>query len=228
MASEDSLVKLYLAIGESERHFNTIQSHYRLLASTWTLACIGGIGFVLTNQALTLDRPLICFGIAFSGSVSILILWLVDIRVYQRLLSMFYNEGRVMEAVLPWLPQVRHETRRTFEGSLPSVISWYYVSMFAFLCLIAIIFGASSKGIDLGYHPFSIGPVRIGLIGIGPWKCAIIVAVYGAVTCRRLLQTVKPEEHLKGENHEKRVEECESAIAVARARAARVHGVRVD
>jgi hypothetical protein len=89
MASEESLVKLYLAIGETERHFNTIQSNYRLLASTWTLACLGGIGFVLTSEKITipLERPLICLGIALSGSVSILILWLVDIRVYQRLLS---------------------------------------------------------------------------------------------------------------------------------------------
>src|SRR5262247_2472376 len=121
MASEDSLVKLYLAIGEAERHLGTIQSHYRLLASTWTLACLGAIGFVLTSQGfddVNLERELACAGIALSGSVSILILWLVDIHVHQQLLSMWYNEGRVMEAVLPWLPQVRHQTRRTFKGRL--------------------------------------------------------------------------------------------------------------
>jgi hypothetical protein len=109
MASEDSLVKLYLEIGQAERHYNTIQSNYRLLASTWTLACLAGIGFVLTSQQfnIPLERQFICLGIALSGALSILILWLLDIHVYQQLLSMFYNEGRVMERVVPWLPQVR-------------------------------------------------------------------------------------------------------------------------
>src|SRR5437660_9387633 len=137
MASEDSLVKLYIAIGDAERHFNTIQSNYRLLASTWTLACLGGIGFVLTTQQINIgfERPLICIGIALSGALSILILWLLDIHVYQQLLSEFYNEGRVMETAMPWLPQVRLQTRRRFKGRLARAISAFYVLLFAFLCL---------------------------------------------------------------------------------------------
>jgi hypothetical protein len=209
MASEESLVKLYLTIGESERHFNTIQSHYRLLASTWTLACIGGIGFVLTSEkiSISLEKPIICFGIALASSVSILILWLIDIRVYQQLLSMFYNEGRVMEAVLPWLPQVRQETRLRFRGSLPRLISWYYVSLFVFLCGIAIIFSLLSKGLDFGYHPLEFESFKIGLIGVASWKCALFVLFYCAAVSRFLLRDISPERHLQKENYEKRCAE---------------------
>lgn len=246
MASEESLVKLYLAIGETERHFNTIQSNYRLLASTWTLACFTGIGFVLTSTTLptTLDRELICIGIAFSGSVSVLILWHVDIFVYQRLLSAFYNEGRVMEAMLPWLSQVRNETRRTFKRTLSRSISLYYVLLFAFLCVVAIIFSVRSNGIDFGYHPISAGPVKIGHVVIGRWWCTAILGIYCVLTSCWLLWRVWPRvptalerdpKNETDENHDIRCAEFESAISIARARAAndrrsrlRARGVRVE
>jgi len=211
MTNEDSLVKLYLAIGETERHFNTIQSHYRLLASTWTLACLGGIGFVLTSQGINiaLEPELICFGIALSGSLSILILWLLDIHVYQQLLSMSYNEGRVMEAVLPWLPQVRHQTRRTFKGRLVRAISFYYVSMFAFLCFIAIVFIFLSDDIVKS--------------GFDPLVCAAIVVMFCVIGFFSVLRNVSPEKQLRGSSdpedfhsEAKRIKEYAEAITVAR------------
>jgi len=215
MASEDSLVKLYLAIGETERHFNTIQSNYRLLASTWTLACLGGIGFVLTSQGINIkiERQLICLGIALSGSLSILLLWLVDIHVYQQLLSMSYNEGRVMETVLPWLPQVRHQTRRTFKGRLSRAISLYYVLMFSFLCVIAIVFIFLSDEIEKS--------------SIGAWRWALIVDILWVIGVSSVLWNVRPEKRTLGKfvedahSEKKRIEEYAEAIAVARAAARR-------
>jgi hypothetical protein len=225
MASEDSLVKLYLSLGETERHFNTIQSNYRLIASTWTLACLGAIGFVLTSRklAIALDRPLICLGIALSGSVSILILWLVDIRVYQQLLSMFYNEGRVIEAALPWLPQVREQTRRTFKGRLARAISSYYVLMFAFLCAVAIVFIFLSDKIPFVIGPFSDGSARFGPVSFDRWRCAGIVGMYCLICCGWVLWEVRPEKLLRGSSppedfhdHKKRTGDCRTAIEAAR------------
>jgi hypothetical protein len=174
MASEDSLIKLYIAIGDAERHFNTIQSNYRLLASTWTLACLGGIGFVLTTQQINvgLERPLICIGIALSGALSILILWLLDIHVYQQLLSEFYNEGRVMETAMPWLPQVRLQTRRRFKGSLARAISAFYVLLFAFLCLVAVGFiflSEETKKLSIGRE--GCAAIVIALCAVGAFGC---------------------------------------------------------
>ena len=130
MPTEDTTVKLYLSIGEAERQFNTIQNHYRLLASTWTLASIAGIGFVLTKTLspdLETEKYLVCSAIAFSGAVSILILWVVDVRVYQRLLGVYFNEGMAMEKGGKWLPQIRNQTRGEFKGWVPRLISLYYI-----------------------------------------------------------------------------------------------------
>ena len=213
MASEESLVKPYLALGETERHFNTIQSGYRVLASTWTLACIGGIGFVLTSEKKIdippLDQPTMCVLIALAGSLSILILWLVDIRVHQRLLSMCYSEGRVMEAALRWLPQVRHRTRDEFQGSLNRSISWYYVLMFVFLCAVAILFISLSKGIGIG--PTNIGPISMGPIRIDRIGMAATVAVYCLVGCFWVLESVRPDKQPRDDVEKKRIKEFKLA-----------------
>jgi hypothetical protein len=165
MASEDSILKLYLSIGDAERQLNTIQNQYRLLASTWMIASLGGIGFVLKSSAsdgwaVDLEKTFVCCLIALSGAVSILMLWLVDIGVYQRLLSQYFNEGMAMEQGEPWLPQMRNQTRREFKGKLSRIISFYYIGLFVFLSAVACIFMAkSSTTVMFGIQP--AGWVRV-------------------------------------------------------------------
>ena len=213
MTSEDSLVKLYIAIGDAERHFNTIQSNYRLLASTWTLACLGGIRFVLTTQQINigLERSLICIGIALSGALSILILWLIDIHVYQRLLSEFYNEGRVMEAAMPWLPQVRLQTRRRFKGTLTREVSVFYLLMFVFLCLVAVGFiflSEETKKLSIG---------RAGCAAIVIALCAAGASWVlwntrpGKITNKTVPEDVHP--------HERRVQDLKTELGAEASRA---------
>jgi hypothetical protein len=140
MPTEDSIVRIYLSLGEAERQFNNIQNAYRLLASTWLLATLAGIGFMLSTPAphLALERNLVCALIALSGAASILILWIVDIRVYQRLLSRCFFEGMAMEKGVKWLPQIRTGIRKTFDGRLPRMISLYYILLSAFLWLVMV------------------------------------------------------------------------------------------
>jgi len=40
----------YIELGLMERHFNEIQAGYRRLASTWMLAVLAAIGFVLSTK----------------------------------------------------------------------------------------------------------------------------------------------------------------------------------
>lgn len=39
--------QMYSGLTEQCQHFNTLESSYRTLASTWLLAAFGGIGFLL-------------------------------------------------------------------------------------------------------------------------------------------------------------------------------------
>ena len=43
----EQLWGIYRELGEMERHFGNVQARYRALASTWLLAAMAGIGFVL-------------------------------------------------------------------------------------------------------------------------------------------------------------------------------------
>jgi hypothetical protein len=185
---EESVVKLYLGIGEAERHFNTIQSAYRLLASTWTLAALGGIGYVLTSRrslGIEVDKQLICGAIALSGAASILILWLVDIRVYQQILSQHFNEGMAMEAGEPWLPQPRNQTRRAFKGWLAIYVSIYYILLSAFLLAVACLF--------LVYSPMAMART----IGPVPWFAIVTGLV--AILIGWILWSQRPKKIIRND-----------------------------
>ena len=94
-------------IGESERHFNSIQARYRLLASTWLLASFAGIGFSMTKLESPADKDIFLCLIAAAGSIGIVIIWVLDILGYHRLLAAYFLEGLRTENEHRDLPQVR-------------------------------------------------------------------------------------------------------------------------
>jgi hypothetical protein len=46
----DHIWEVYKHVAKFEHHFNTLQSTYRTLASTWLLAMFVGIGYVMANK----------------------------------------------------------------------------------------------------------------------------------------------------------------------------------
>jgi hypothetical protein len=172
---KEIISKLYLSLGEAERKLNEIQNTYRTIASSWMLATMGAIGFVLSTKSFEvgINQYLVCWLLALAGAVSIVVIWLLDMRVYQRLLGRFYAEGRAMELGEPWLPQVRDQTRRYFKGRVPLIISIYYVLLFAFLWAVACFFLGWSQEIAKGWHRVAMA-IAMALLGAGvaawiPW-----------------------------------------------------------
>jgi hypothetical protein len=93
-------------ITQSEHHFNTIESKYRALVSTWLLATFGGMGFIATAD-LPFPQGSAIFAIALAGSLGVQLIWVVDLLAYHHLLSAYFLEGLRIEARHPELPQVR-------------------------------------------------------------------------------------------------------------------------
>jgi hypothetical protein len=116
--------------GVAERHFNELESRYRTFASTWLLATFAGVGFVLSEQVLTLhiDRLLLVAGIGLAGAVGIALLWNLDLMVYHQLLAANFHAGIALERANPWLPQVRTNMLESQggRGVLPRVV-WFYI-----------------------------------------------------------------------------------------------------
>src|SRR5262249_13324069 len=98
----DQRLELYKELGTYERHFNTVQGTCRTIASTWLLATIGGIGFVLgsTFNSTIIDFRLAGALIASAGAVGIFLLWLLDVKVYHRLLLAVFDEAKTLETKL--------------------------------------------------------------------------------------------------------------------------------
>ncbi len=96
-------------VGQNERHFNSIQSHYRILASTWLLALFAGVGFLLTadQRDLPVAAGYVIAALGALAAVGLVVLWILDLLVYQALLRAWFDAGVRLEHENPPLPQVR-------------------------------------------------------------------------------------------------------------------------
>ena len=77
-------------ISDYEQHFNNLQLKLRAIASTWMLASMGGIAFLLVKKpevALIFNRFNLVNAISAMTVIAMFILWLIDQMAYQRLLN---------------------------------------------------------------------------------------------------------------------------------------------
>jgi hypothetical protein len=127
-SEKERIWNFYVEVGLTERHFNTLQSGYRTLASTWLLAAFAGTGFVLsTDVNLIIPQEIIMAGIGLGASAGIYILWIIDLRFYQNLLSAAFQEAQILEFDNPWLPQVRDNMREILSGKGVALVTWFYI-----------------------------------------------------------------------------------------------------
>lgn len=99
----------YKQILDYERHFNSLESGLRQLASVWLLAALSAIAF-LVRQNLTealVDAKLLVAIVALMGNTGLMVLWILDQLVYHRLLNAVYLLGLRMEFMAPNLPPIR-------------------------------------------------------------------------------------------------------------------------
>lgn len=168
---------IYCEIGLSERHFNTVQEKYRLLASSWLLATVAAGSYLIANESdfEPLSGSCLAASLAFMGSVGISLLWIVDIKVYQRLLSSHYAEGLMLEDAQAWLPMIRLRIRNHFKGSVPLLISIYYIGSTAFLnvlgCLAISLFLSRETeswpwGPEFPWQPEFVASLMLGTVSV--------------------------------------------------------------
>ncbi|ORE89450.1 hypothetical protein ATO7_06205 [Oceanococcus atlanticus] len=139
---------MYLSLGEGERHFNSLESKYRTLASTWLLAMFVGIGFIFTRPEVSsqFDPYLVSAAAGIVACVGLLLLWNIDIRVCHQLLDAHFVQALVLERDHDWLPPIR--TKMVFsqyvdpehvrpDGGVMRRIKMFYVGMVGAPSLVA-------------------------------------------------------------------------------------------
>jgi hypothetical protein len=139
---DDKLVmELVNHIGDQEKHFNSLETQYRLLASTWLLASLGAMGFLLQKKNdLFIDKYLLIGFIGFISSIGIFLLWILDIKVYHKLLNCVFLQGVNLEQKYDWLPKIRTDMLLTIEtGDVTKSTGLYYMGSCIILLLISIV-----------------------------------------------------------------------------------------
>jgi MFS family permease len=147
--------KIVQECGEEERHFNTLQSVYRGVASSWLLATFGAVGFLLFNKDGNVAHPWMAGAICILGSLGISLLWMLDLHIYHRLLVAAFHQGRALEDQFPWLPQIRTLMKSSTKKGVRKRMAWYYF----FTTL-----GPAAVGIGLFYtYGYSCSAIVFGI-----------------------------------------------------------------
>lgn len=150
---------VYREIGELERHFNSMQSIYRGLASTWFLAGYAGVGFLYSTKSWNLeivDKDVAASLTCLAAATGICLLWLVDVRVYHTLLLALLERAKKFESDFE-IPAFRTRAAQATLGPLRLSIR---AKISLFYAIPATLLWCSA----LGFFIFSFPPQNANLL----------------------------------------------------------------
>lgn len=165
---------------ESERHFNEIQSGIRNHAATWMLAAFAAIALLLKmdKDVQWLVSPAVLVGvICFMATLGLLVLWINDQLVYQRLLDSSFIIALKKEFDNPGLPPIRSMMMFSAEGKGMSrwMTFFYTIPMWVFLAATgaaAILrqgIGCKSQGMSEEMSLLTLIVLWLGQLGATLW-----------------------------------------------------------
>lgn len=96
----ESVWKIVQECGEEERHFNTLQSVYRGVASSWLLATFGAVGYLMFDKDGHVAHTWLGAAVCIMGALGISLLWMLDLHIYHRLLVAAFEQGRARKTNL--------------------------------------------------------------------------------------------------------------------------------
>lgn len=120
------------------QHFDSMQTFYRIMASTFMLGSFAALGFLFSseNKNLPYQNILPVLLVCCIGVISMIALWYLDLIFYERLLSSNFAEALKMEREYDWIPKVH---TNMLQGSTskdkPSNIVYYYIGSISSLLL---------------------------------------------------------------------------------------------
>ena len=170
----------YWKLVESERHFNTIQAGIRNRASTWILAAFAAMAVLIQvgDKVTWLVPSTILIGlVSLMATVGLLLLWINDQLVYQKLLGSVFMAGLRWEYDNPKMPPIRIMMMWSSEGKgMSRWMTYYYtIPMASFLCITVFVtllrerIGTSSDALNPQYTFWILVGVCFAQAGILTW-----------------------------------------------------------
>lgn len=143
LTGSEKVMEVYKQIGEQERHFNELEKSYRLLSSQWLLASLGAIGFLLQSDKfvdMASYKNVLIGAIGLVSNFGIFLLWMIDIRVYHKLLNCVFLQGVKLEQENTWLPRIRTDMILSQQsGDVVNSTALFYIGSCSLLLVISII-----------------------------------------------------------------------------------------
>lgn len=127
-------------ITNAEHHFNNLCFKIRTLASSWLLATMGGVGFLL-SRAITLDlhNTQLIVLLCWVGAIGILVLWVLDMLIYQKMLHVWFDSRKEIEERNADFPKIRHNIKKSQPGGRASnLIKLFYLALVALPLALAL------------------------------------------------------------------------------------------
>lgn len=152
--------KDYWSTIDYAKHLNTIQGGIRVLASTWLLTIMGGIGFIFKPSEGDLKwfmSPFELVGsICFLGCCGLFLLWNLDQKIYQRLIGAVFLVGLRMEQQNSEIPPINlMMLKRIPKGVTFRATLLYAISMSILVCISVfslMIHKSNTTSLDVKVH----------------------------------------------------------------------------
>jgi hypothetical protein len=149
----------YWKFAQWEGHINDIQSGIRNLASGWMLAAFAAIAILLKggNQESWLVSPAVLVGVvSFMATLGLLVLWINDQYVYQRLIDCAFIIALRLECDNPQLPPVRAMAYAAARKGFSRYMTYFYSIPMWFFLVITV--AAALLRDSLGKTSTGVGP----------------------------------------------------------------------
>jgi hypothetical protein len=115
---------IYTNFIQNIKHFDTLQTFYRIMTSTILLATFVAIGFILSaeNKNLSINNFLVVIFVCAVGWMAILSLWHLDLIFCERLYASSFIEALKLEKQNEWLPKVHHSMLYGVRGTFREIL----------------------------------------------------------------------------------------------------------
>ena len=170
--SKSEIIQIVSGLADQEKHFNSLETNFKLLSSTWLLGSLGTIGYLLiSTDQLTINFWLLTGMVGAAGGLGILLLWMLDVRAYHKLLDAVFIQGVLLEIKYGWLPKVRTDMMMSQDGGVTKGANFYYALSSASLFAISLAgFINFSNDLVLGAAIGASGALAVIVIMIILWR----------------------------------------------------------
>jgi mannose-6-phosphate isomerase-like protein (cupin superfamily) len=188
----------YWQLLENEGRFNTIQATIRGIAATWMLATIASLGLVLRSDpnapVWQLARGDLMLAVLTASSLGLLLLWILDLMVYQKLLGAGFVLRLYMEfrdASIPPLGAAMMASSN-WKGMTPVFRYFYSIPAGVFGLIGVLALGAAEP------HPGSLAGGSIGLLA-RVLAVGVQLTVFGMIAVKSKSSSISLPKELKDE-----------------------------